>query len=66
MSDKATYTIEEAAELLSCHKDTIRRAIRAGTLKAGRLGKDYRISRPDLEEYYRARGGGSLFPVEKA
>jgi excisionase family DNA binding protein len=61
MSDKVAYTIEEVAELLSCHKDTIRRAIKAGKLIAGKLGKEYRISRIDLEAYYRAHGGGELF-----
>jgi excisionase family DNA binding protein len=62
LADKTTFTIEEAAELLSCHKDTVRRAIRSGKLKAGKIGKDYRISRSDVEEYYRASGGGQLFP----
>lgn len=61
LDEKLTFTIEEAAELLSCHKDTIRRAIKGEMLKAGKIGKDYRISRCDLEEYYRMRGGGQLF-----
>lgn len=59
--DKMTFTIQEAAELLSCHPDTIRRAIRAGKLKAAAFGKGIRISRADLEKYYQDLGGGTLF-----
>lgn len=61
MEEKVTYTIEEAAALLSCHKDTVRRAIKAGKLKAAKWGKEYRISRADIEQFYRDKGGGSLF-----
>lgn len=58
---KTTFTLAEAAELLSCHKETLRRAIARGTLRAARLGKGYRISRVDLEAYWTASGGGELF-----
>jgi len=67
MTGKNAFSIKEAAELLSCHPDTLRRAIKAGKLKAAKLGtdtgkgKDYRISRADLQEYYRSLGGGELF-----
>jgi hypothetical protein len=30
-------------------------------LKASRVGRSYRISRPDLRAYYQERGGGQLF-----
>lgn len=62
MADKTTYTLGEAAELLSCHKETIRRAIKTGKLRAAKLGKGYRISRTDLEEFWQHIGGGMLFP----
>ncbi len=62
MDQKSAFTLTEAAELLSCHPDTLRRAIRAGKLKAGKIGKDYRISKPDLQEFYTSMGGGRLFP----
>jgi excisionase family DNA binding protein len=55
------YSIKEAAKLLSCHPETLRRAIRQGRLEAGKLGKDYRISRVDLMAYYKRQGGGELF-----
>ncbi len=30
---KTTFTLAEAADLLSCHKETLRRAIKDGTLR---------------------------------
>jgi hypothetical protein len=36
---KTTYTLSEAADLLSCHKETLRRAIMDGQLQAARLGQ---------------------------
>ncbi len=58
---KQTYTLGEAAELLSCHKETIRRAIKDGTLRAAKLGRGYRVSRADLEAFWSSMGGGALF-----
>lgn len=63
---KTTFTLAEAAELLSCHKETLRRAIQAGELQAARLGREYRISRADLEVFWTAQGGGELFTPEQA
>ena len=61
MDDKTTYTIQEVADLLSVHKDTIRRAIKQGRLKAAKIGKEYRVSKLDLEHFYKSKGGGELF-----
>ena len=58
---KATYTLAEAAELLHCHKTTLRKAIFEGSLQAARLGRDYRISRLDLQRFWVKKGGGALF-----
>ncbi len=58
---KTTFTLAEAAVLLSCHKETLRRAIGAGELRAARLGREYRISRTDLQAFWTAQGGGELF-----
>ncbi len=63
---KTTFTLAEAAELLSCHKETLRRAIGEGALRAARLGREYRISRSDLEIFWSSRGGGELFGKESA
>ena len=58
---KTTFTLAEAAELLSCHRETRRRAIRTGELRAAKLGRGFRISRFDLESFWTASGGGDLF-----
>ena len=63
---KTTYTLAEAAELLSCHPETLRRAIKDGTLRAAKLGREYRISRSDLQTFWSARGGWNLFGDEDA
>lgn len=44
------YSVEQVAERLGLHVRTIRSYIRDGRLKAIRIGKQYRISRADLEE----------------
>lgn len=41
-------TVDEAAELLNVHRETIRRQIRKGALPAVRIGTVYRISVDDL------------------
>jgi excisionase family DNA binding protein len=43
------YTTEEAAEILRINKETVLRKIRAGELKASRIGKSYRISHSELK-----------------
>jgi len=62
---KTTYTLAEAAKLLSCHKETLRRAIKDGVLRSARVGRGYRISRSDLQEFWTSRGGGVLFGKEQ-
>ena len=58
---KTTFTLAEAAALLSCHAETLRRAIKSRALHAARLGREYRISRTDLQAFWTARGGSDLF-----
>ena len=58
---KTTFTLAEAATLLSCHPETLRRAIKDGTLRAAKLGREYRISRSDLQAFWTSRGGWELF-----
>ena len=58
---KTTFTLGEASQLLSCHKETLRRAITEGRLQAAKLGRGYRISRMDLQAFWTAMGGGELF-----
>jgi excisionase family DNA binding protein len=61
IDDKNIYSITEAAKLLQCHVETLRRAIRNKRLKAARVGRQYKISKSDLQEYYTLQGGGELF-----
>ena len=59
---EGALSVRDAARLLGYHPETIRRAIRRGDLKACRFGlREFRISRVDLDAYFRAQGGGSLF-----
>lgn len=62
---KDIMNVEEAAKILECNPETLRRAIRKKELKAARVGREYRISRYDLEEYWVSKGGGKLFPNGK-
>jgi excisionase family DNA binding protein len=45
------YTVESVADLLNLHVRTVRGYVRSGRLKAKRIGKQYRITRRDLEEF---------------
>lgn len=43
------YSVEQVAERLGLHVRTVRGYIRAGRLRAVRIGKQYRIARADLD-----------------
>jgi excisionase family DNA binding protein len=45
------FTAEQVAQSLNLHVRTIRNYVAAGKLKATRIGKQYRISRSDLEAF---------------
>ena len=45
------YSAEQVADLLGLQVRTVRGYVRSGTLKAVRIGKQYRISQADLEEF---------------
>jgi excisionase family DNA binding protein len=48
---KQLYSAEEVAEQLGLHVRTVRGYLRDGRLRAVRIGKQYRITRADLEEF---------------
>jgi len=50
MSDDL-YSVEQVADLLDLHVRTVRGYIRAGRLRAVRIGKQYRIARTDLDAF---------------
>ena len=54
------YSAEQVAEMLNLHVKTVRRYVRDGRLKAKRIGKEYRITRADLEAF-----AGEVRPTEK-
>ena len=50
------FTVDEIAELIKIHPKTIQRYIREGKLKAGKVGKSWRISGHDLSTFTEANG----------
>lgn len=64
LDDLEVFTIYQAASILNCHPDTLRGAIRVQKLNAAKVGRDWRISKKDLAEYWEAQGGRSLFHEE--
>ena len=55
------YTVNEAADLLEMNDQTVRRWCRDGELQAAKMGRNYRISRRALADFWKDRGGGELF-----
>lgn len=55
---KEFYTVEELAELLQVHWQTILNYIRSGELKAVKLGKGYRISKKEFDAFVKKRTTG--------
>jgi excisionase family DNA binding protein len=48
-------TVEEIAQELKMHVDTVRGWIRDGKLRATRFGRDYRIKRKDFDKFVEER-----------
>ena len=57
------FTVEQVAQSLSLHVRTIRNYVRAGRLKATRIGKQYRIARSDLQAFTGAAGATSAMRI---
>ena len=53
---KDLYSVVEVAELLGLHVKTVRNYVHEGRLQSTRVGKQYRISRADLDAFT----GGAL------
>jgi len=58
---KQTYTTDEVANLLDVDVQTVRRWCREGDMQAADVGRNYRVSRAELSEFWRQIGGGQLF-----
>lgn len=51
---KDFYTAKEIAELFSMNVMTVYRYIKAGKLKAHKIGKEFRISRVEFDRFLKA------------
>lgn len=47
------YTVEQVAQLLQVHWQTVLNYIKSGKLKAVRLGKGYRVAKEDLDDFFK-------------
>ena len=54
MENNSFYTVEQVAELLQVHWQTVLNYIKNGKLKALRLGKGYRITKDDLDKFIKS------------
>jgi len=48
---KEYYTVREMAEILGLHEKTVQRYIREGQIKAQKIGKSWRVTKEDLEDF---------------
>ena len=55
MSDKTYYTVQEVADLLKLHWQSVLTYIKNGDLEAIKLGKGYRISQKALDSFIARR-----------
>jgi excisionase family DNA binding protein len=46
-----SFKVSEIAEILKCSEQVVRREIKAGNMKAFRVGKSFRVSAVQLNEY---------------
>ncbi len=51
MVNEKFYTVQEVADLLQIHWQSVLNYIKNGKLKALKLGKGYRISQESLDEF---------------
>ena len=45
------YTLQDVADLLGFHYNTIRRMVKSGELPAVKFGKAWRVRKADLEQF---------------
>lgn len=53
--EKRFFTPAEVAEILRCHVKTVREEIKAGHLKAARVGRAFIVDTIDLEAFIQMR-----------
>ena len=55
MNNNEFLTVEQVAELLQIHWQTVLNYIKGGKLKAVKLGKGYRINKQELDNFIRTQ-----------
>jgi excisionase family DNA binding protein len=62
MVDERWLTVEEVAEIAKVHEQTVRRWLRAGTLRGHLISRraGYRIRQSDLTAFLTGENGGEL------
>jgi len=50
------YTVNEVAEMLSVHPETIRRNLKSGKLKGHKVGKDWRVEESAIRQFLTGDG----------
>ncbi|NLP43553.1 MAG: helix-turn-helix transcriptional regulator [Peptococcaceae bacterium] len=63
MTDKSSYTPDEVAKILKISKYTVYELIKRGELAAYRIGRKFRIERPDLEAYIQSKKSQASAPA---
>lgn len=51
LSDSRFLTVQEVAELMRVSSMTVYRLIKAGEMRAARVGRSFRIREADVDEY---------------
>ncbi|MEA1883876.1 MAG: helix-turn-helix domain-containing protein [Thermotogota bacterium] len=49
--NKEYYTVQQISQLLDLHEKTIQRYIREGKIKAKKVGKSWRVTKENLDEF---------------
>ena len=60
---KAFFSIKDVAETLGVNERTVRRWIKAGHMSGHRVGRQWRISKKDIEEFLAANYHGAVRDV---
>ncbi|HEY0076516.1 MAG TPA: helix-turn-helix domain-containing protein [Abditibacteriaceae bacterium] len=56
IASETYYTLQEVAEGLGVHYQTVRTWMKEGTLKVSKIGKSYRVSEAELKRILQANG----------
>src|SRR5687768_4027227 len=65
MANQELYTVDKVAAILGLHVRTVRGYVREGRIKAVKIGKQYRITKEDLEAFTGVAGVEALSPVPR-